>query len=291
MKTEEIKNLLLKLKEKNKIQNAYIVYGGNIKLRNEVAIFLSGILNCIEGIFCEKCDNCKRIKNDTHPDIKWIIPEKYILSIDEVRDVKKEIFIKPYLGKYKIYIFQIEHLKEEAASAFLKVIEEPPEFGIIIILCPNINFLLPTITSRCFKIYINYELPELNEEGIRDINEFLELLNKVINKNFLNFFKLVDIINKRDDREKIEKWFENVLIFMRDSFLFYKNFPLEFFISKNSKLFENFLYIEPNLIEKFWEIKQRVKYNINLKLAIENLIFQTYFSLKKDSRSGGNEPL
>ncbi len=291
MKTEEIKNLLIKLKRKNRIQNSYIVYGGDTKLRNEIALFLSGILNCSEDFFCGKCDNCIRIKSNIHPDIKWIIPEKNILSIDEVRNLKNDIFIKPYFGRYKIYIFQVEYLKEEASSAFLKVIEEPPEYGIIIILCPNINFLLPTITSRCFKIYINYQLPELNEEGIKNIDEFLELLNFLKNKDFLNFFKAVDIINKRDEREKIEKWFEDVLIFMRENFLFYKNFRSEFFISKNFKPSEIFSNIEPELIEKTWEIKQRIKYNINLKLAIENLIFQTYLFLEKGGRSGGTEPL
>ena len=287
MKVEEIKELLLKIKEKNKIQNAYIVYGGNMKLRDEVALFLSGILNCNEGIFCKKCEICKKIENRTYPDVKWIVPEKNILSIDEVRNVKDNIIVNPFSGKYKIYIFQIEYLKEEASSAFLKIIEEPPEYGIFIILCPNINFLLPTITSRCFKIYINYELPELNDRGVKNIEEFIELLNFVEEGNFFNFFKKVDIINKRDEREEIEKWFENILFFMRDSLLFNKNFPSNLLIEKNFKKSDIFEKIDINLMEKIWEIKQRIKYNVNLKIAIENSIFQTYLFLKRDSRSGG----
>ncbi len=287
MKVEEVKNLLLKTKEKNKIHNAYIVYGGNDKLRNEVALFLSGILNCYEGKFCKKCEMCKKIENKTHPDVKWIIPEKSILSINEVRSVKNDIIINPYSGKYKIYIFKIEYLKEEATSAFLKVMEEPPEYGILIILCPNINFLLPTVISRCFKIYLNYELPELDERSIKNMEEFLELLNLVKNGNFFNFFKKVDIINKRDEREEIENWLENVLIFMRDIFLFNRNFPVEFYINKKFKKIENFENVDLSLIEKIWEIKQKIKYNINLKIAIENSIFQTYSFLKLSCRSGG----
>jgi len=160
-------------------------------LRNEVALFLSGILNCSEGTFCKKCEICRKIEDKTHPDVKWIIPEKNILSIDAVRNVKDNIILKPFSGEYKIYIFQVEYLKEEASSAFLKIIEEPPEYGVFIILCPNINFLLPTITSRCFKIYINYELPELNEKNRKKIEEFIELLNYVKEGNFFKFFKKV----------------------------------------------------------------------------------------------------
>ncbi|MCX7916879.1 MAG: hypothetical protein N2589_01955 [bacterium] len=279
MNIKEVKNFLLKAKQKNKIHNAYIIYGGNNKLRNESALFLSGILNCREENFCKKCEICKKIEKRTHPDIKWIVPENNILSIDEVRNVKNDIFIKPYFQRYKIYIFQIEYVKEEAGSAFLKVLEEPPEYGIIIILCPNINFLLPTVISRCFKIYINYELPEINKDDFKNIEEFLELLNLVKIENFFEFFKKVDLLNKREERGKIEKWFESVLFYLRDAFLSERKFPLHFFINKDFIRDESFNSLDIQLIEKIWEVKQRIKYNINLKLAIENLIFQiSYFS-------------
>ncbi|MCS7181279.1 MAG: hypothetical protein NZ891_08045, partial [bacterium] len=220
-----------------------------------------------------------KIEKRTHPDIKWIVPENNILSIDEVRNVKNDIFIKPYFQRYKIYIFQIEYVKEEAGSAFLKVLEEPPEYGIIIILCPNINFLLPTVISRCFKIYINYELPEINKDDFKNIEEFLELLNLVKIENFFEFFKKVDLLNKREERGKIEKWFESVLFYLRDAFLSERKFPLHFFINKDFIRDESFNSLDIQLIEKIWEVKQRIKYNINLKLAIENLIFQiSYFS-------------
>ncbi|MCM8804469.1 MAG: hypothetical protein NC833_04370 [Candidatus Omnitrophica bacterium] len=273
MRIDSIKSIILKTKEKNKIQNSYIIYGGDRKKREEIALFLSGILNCENGIFCEKCESCEKIKNNTHPDIRWIFPEKSILSIDEVKTVKEDIFIKPYYNKYKIYIFQVEYIKEEAASSFLKIIEEPPFYGIIIIICPNINFLLPTIISRCSKIYLNYTLPEYKEEFEKYKEEFVEFIKLTEDKKFSDFFKKIDLFCKNRKREEIETWIESILFYIRDSFFYNLSFSKEFLINKN---FEKKIdiSIDINLMEKLWEVKQRIKYNINTKLAIENLIFQ-----------------
>ena len=278
MRIEEVKNWLLKVKEKDRMPNTYIIYGGDRNDRNEVALFLSGILNCEKGRFCGMCEICKRIQNKTYPDIRWIIPEKSILSIDEVREVKKDIFIKPYSGKFKIYIFETEYIKEEASSAFLKILEEPPEYGIMLILSPNINFLLPTIISRCFRIYLNYKIPQYHEDIEQNKKEFFELVNMVKNKNFANFFKKIDNLCKTKDREEIEKWIENILFFLRDAFLFQKDFPNYLLINKNFKK-ENFELNDISIIEKIWDIKQRMKYNINTKIAIENMVFQFVMSI------------
>ncbi|MCM8818987.1 MAG: hypothetical protein NC915_05895 [Candidatus Omnitrophica bacterium] len=277
MKIEEVKTYLLKAKDKNKIQNNYIIYGGDKNQREEIALFLSGILNCENEKFCEKCDVCKKIVKKIHPDIRWIIPEKSILSIDEVREVKKDIFIKPYFGKYKIYIFEITYIKEESSSAFLKVLEEPPEYGIILILCPNINFLLPTIISRCFKIYLNYKIPEYVEEIEKTVRDFFELVDFVRNKKFFEFFHKIDLLCKNKEREEIENWIENILFFLRDSLFSKMNFPEKFLINKNSKK-EKFEFNEISLLEKIWNIKQKIRYNINTKIAVENVVFQIFLS-------------
>ncbi|MCM8771606.1 MAG: hypothetical protein NC922_00795 [Candidatus Omnitrophica bacterium] len=282
MKTEEIKKFFLKSKEKNRIFNAYIIYGGNKKEREEIALFFAGVLNCKNENYCESCENCKKIKNKSHPDIRWVIPEKSILSIDDVREIKKDLFIQPYSGKYKIYIFQIEYIKEEASSAFLKILEEPPPYGILILLVPNINFLLPTIISRCFKIYLNYKLPDYNKEMEKAKEEFWELIKDVENKNFFDFFKKIDFMSKNKEREEVEKWIEDILYYIRDLFLQLNNFPQSFLIDKNLKNEKHWTF-EISLIEKIWNIKQRIRYNINVKLALENIVFQVILnSLKFD---------
>ena len=68
--------------------------------------------------------------------------------------------IKPYSGKWKIYIVnEAEKMTVQAQNALLKTLEEPPEYGVILLLTSNVNALLPTILSRCV---------QLNMKPVRD---------------------------------------------------------------------------------------------------------------------------
>ena len=58
--------------------------------------------------------------------------------------------MKPYNGKYKIYIVpDADMMTVQAQNALLKTIEEPPAYAVILLLTENANSLLPTICSRC----------------------------------------------------------------------------------------------------------------------------------------------
>ena len=83
--------------------------------------------------------------------------------------------IKPYSSKYKIYIVdEAEKMNEQAQNALLKTIEEPPEYGIIMLLTNNLEAMLPTILSRCIAFHLkpvdNYKIVEFLEKeyGVPD---------------------------------------------------------------------------------------------------------------------------
>ena len=71
--------------------------------------------------------------------------------MDEVRvQINNDIMIRPYNGKYKIYIVpDADMMTPQAQNALLKTIEEPPEYAVIFLLTENADSLLPTILSRC----------------------------------------------------------------------------------------------------------------------------------------------
>ena len=97
------------------------------------------------------CDSCKKVIGKNHPDIITVTHEKPgSISIDEVREqVVHDVDIKPYCSPYKIYIIpDAEMMTVQAQNALLKTIEEPPEYGIIILLTSNMSAILPTIQSR-----------------------------------------------------------------------------------------------------------------------------------------------
>ena len=85
------------------------------------------------------------------------IPDLLLLEnqvgIDEIRKLKNFLMLKPYAGKYKIAILDNAHqIGAEAANAMLKVLEEPPEHSLIILISANPQALLPTVYSRCVEI-------------------------------------------------------------------------------------------------------------------------------------------
>ena len=86
--------------------------------------------------------------------------------MDDVRTaLVEDIQIKPYNGKYKVYIIdEAEKMTPQAQNAILKTIEEPPEYSVIIFLTNNVEIFLPTIISRC----IIFNLKPLRESTIME---------------------------------------------------------------------------------------------------------------------------
>jgi DNA polymerase-3 subunit delta' len=275
MKIDKIQEFLIRAKTKNKISNAYIVYGGIEKEREELAIFLSCLLNCPHNPPCQTCSVCKLINKKAFPDIRWVIPSKSILSIDDVRQVKEEIYITPYYGNRKIYIFDINYMRDESANAFLKILEEPPLYSVLIILSKNINFFLPTIVSRCQKLRLNYAIPKNIEEFKEPQKEFVLMLEQLEKNRLFDFFRTIDSFVKKNEREDIERWLEKIIFLYRDVYLKQHSVGNEMLLKTG---IETGVFLSENsvvtILEDLLETKERIRYNVNLKLGLENLFLQ-----------------
>lgn len=100
---------------------------------------------------CKECVSCRQMESGNQPDVIWVTREKASLGVDEIREqLCNTMDIKPFSSPYKIYLVpEAEKMTETAQNALLKTIEEPPEYGIVILMTSNISALLPTIQSRC----------------------------------------------------------------------------------------------------------------------------------------------
>ena len=100
---------------------------------------------------CKECVSCRQMESGNQPDVIWVTREKASLGVDEIREqLCNTMDIKPFSSPYKIYLVpEAEKMTEAAQKALLKTIEEPPEYGIVILMTSNISALLPTIQSRC----------------------------------------------------------------------------------------------------------------------------------------------
>lgn len=98
---------------------------------------------------CGQCQSCKLIEKNSHPDT-IILTGKGNIKIEQTRDLQHQINLKPLSSVYKICIIEdVERLTQEAANSLLKILEEPPPNSVLILTCTTLNYILPTISSRC----------------------------------------------------------------------------------------------------------------------------------------------
>ncbi len=105
---------------------------------------------------CGRCRSCKKILSENHPDIHWISPAGSYIKVDQIRMLCQRLALKPYEAKVRLAIIEKAHtLNPEAGNTLLKILEEPPEKTIFILLAGQSSELLPTIVSRCRHIRFN----------------------------------------------------------------------------------------------------------------------------------------
>ena len=101
---------------------------------------------------CGACPGCAQVVGGTHPDILRVArPEdKHELPIRVIRDLCLDLGLKPARGGRKIAIVDdADDMNDEAANAFLKTLEEPPEGSVLILIGTSSETQLDTIISRC----------------------------------------------------------------------------------------------------------------------------------------------
>jgi DNA polymerase III subunit delta' len=167
-KDNEAVQLLQRSLERGRVGHAYLFVGEQLDSLEGLARTLAKTLNC-EGVnsapgktgptdCCDRCLSCRKIDRLEHPDVTWLRPESKtrIIRVDQIRELARTINLKPTQARYKVgIIVAADRLKEEAANAFLKTLEEPPPRSILILLTTDPAQLLETILSRCLRLNLS----------------------------------------------------------------------------------------------------------------------------------------
>jgi DNA polymerase-3 subunit delta' len=144
--------------QQKRVRHAYLIAGpAGIGKRTLAMAFIQALM-CEKGTGCGECRACKLILHQNHPDVMIVKPvvsgeriktEKIL--VDRIRDeLIVPITRKPVEGRYRIgFVPNFEAANENAANAFLKTLEEPPEYAVLILTTDDLESLLPTIRSRC----------------------------------------------------------------------------------------------------------------------------------------------
>jgi len=138
--------------ETNRVGHAYLFAGARGVGKTSAARIFAKALNCVTGptpIPCNECDICRSVASGEDVDVLEIDGASN-RGIDEIRQLRSNVNIRPSRSRLKIYIIDEVHmLTPPAFNALLKTLEEPPEH-VKFIFCTTDPEKIPiTVLSRC----------------------------------------------------------------------------------------------------------------------------------------------
>ena len=153
------------------LAHAYLFCGPRGVGKTTCARIFAKTINCSniteEGEACNKCESCVSFNENRSLNI-FEMDAASNNSVDDIRELVKQVMVPPQIGRYRVYIIDEVHMLSTAAfNAFLKTLEEPPEYAIFILATTEKHKILPTIISRC-QVY------DFNRIQINDTVDYLK---------------------------------------------------------------------------------------------------------------------
>ena len=284
---------------------------------------------------CSVCSSCRKVNSFSHRDLKFLLPsivgksnrstesregfnhlQEYFnekscdhsgISIKQVRELQDEMAYTSYENGRKVAIlFESELMHHAAANSLLKILEEPSQNSIFIVVTSYPDRLLSTILSRCHRLTLKplnkndmrhrfHGLKfdeELLELGIRlgqgsismtreimdgGLNEIRKIVERFIKSGLLHrdemFWGTVDQIGKEKSRDQQVKFLEVCAYYLRDLFLI-KNQQSDLIVMVDRKKYLNSLinYWDEDQIEigirSLDQAKESIQRNVGFDLVL-----------------------
>ena len=263
---EQINQLI----DNKKLSHAYIFEG-----QDGIGKFL------VAKKIAAKILNVKDLENEA-ADINIIEPEEGLIKISKIRQLGEEIILKPTVSEKKVFIIRDGELMNEAAqNALLKVLEEPPEYAVIIITTSSKEKLIRTIKSRCTSFKF---LPLSNDEIKKFYND------EDVDENIISFSRgsigkvehlkakgyVQDIINiyeslKNRNLLQLNKAFLKLKEYKDDIQEILELIMLKYFDELNEDYARRIKQID--IVEK---CRQNLKKNANFDIALDNMMLELW---------------
>ena len=151
----QLKENLKESLHKGHISHCYLITGPEGSGKRTLARLLAQAILC-QGADkpCGVCTPCRKILDGNHPDYILVDdPEKKTVPVELIRQARADMFVQPNESDHKIYQFpRAQDMGIPGQNALLKVLEEPPGYGVFLLIADNPDKLLPTVRSRCTEL-------------------------------------------------------------------------------------------------------------------------------------------
>ena len=161
---ERLKENLTESLSKGHISHCYLISGPEGSGKRTLSRLLAAAILCTgRDKPCGVCVPCRKVLDGNHPDyIAVDDPEKKTVPVELIRQARADMFIQPNESEHKIYEFpRAQDMGLPGQNALLKVLEEPPAYGVFLLLADNPDKLLPTVRSRCTELKMQALPPEV----------------------------------------------------------------------------------------------------------------------------------
>jgi DNA polymerase-3 subunit gamma/tau len=167
---ESITSTLQNAIRNKQLAQAFLFCGPRGVGKTTCARILAKTINCLNPVnqveACNECESCLSFNRSASFNIHELDAASNN-SVEDIRNLVDQVRIPPQVGNYKVYIIDEVHmLSASAFNAFLKTLEEPPDYAKFILATTEKHKIIPTILSRC-------QIFDFRRIGVKDIAGYL----------------------------------------------------------------------------------------------------------------------
>ncbi|MFA6627247.1 MAG: hypothetical protein WCQ80_00335 [Bacilli bacterium] len=308
---KKVVRLLENSYEKNRLVHTYLFVGNKGSLKKEAAYYLASLILCQEGGACEGCEICNSFVEKPNPYIFFITPDGESIKKDQILQLEHE-FSMTSTNKRIFIIEHIDKASTASANSLLKFLEDAWEGCYGILLTENINLVLPTIISRSQVVKFlpldrkNIDT-ELRRQGVdphiattvslltNDIEEAAALAADPLVLQTLELVKTIGMSFEDDEQDPIlilstqgrfllnqgsktnYQYFIDSLIALQNDkikYILHSEKALVYTDLLSSGIIRISLTKQLKILEIMMEIKAKMRYNINIELALMNMLVE-----------------
>ncbi|MBU2948276.1 ATP-binding protein [Zobellia uliginosa] len=130
------------------------------------------------------------------------------IGVDEAQDIVRKLVLKSYEGGYKVMlIWMAEKMNTAAANKLLKLIEEPPNKTVFLLITEDEGQIIQTIRSRCQVLHFPPLAEEAMANALVEKGALREEALRIAHEANGNFNKALDLLNEDSEDLIFEKWF------------------------------------------------------------------------------------